>query len=116
MSADTQGNVWFGEFGNVGKLAMADTRTNKITEYPTPTKHSGAYSVDVDAKTGMIWFNEMMADQIARFNPRTRTMAEFPMLGHLLSTRRIELDHSRTNRVWYTGFYVDTVAYLDVVE
>jgi len=116
MSADAQGNVWFGEFGNVGKLAMMDTKTNQVTEYPTPTKYSGAYSVDIDQKRNVIWFNEMMADQIVRFDPKTKAFIEYPMPQKLSSTRRIELDRSRGNRVWYTGFYHDTVGYLDAVQ
>ncbi len=116
MGADASGNLWFGEFGNVGKLAMVDANTNKVTEYPTPTKYSGAYSVDVDLKRNVVWFNEMMADQIARFDPRNKAFVEYPLPEHFSSIRRIELDRSRPNRIWFSGFYVDTVGYLDVVE
>lgn len=116
MAADAQGNIWFGEFGNVGKLAMMNPGTNRVVEYPTPTKYSGAYSVDIDLQRDIVWFNEMMADQIVRFDPKTKTFVEYPMPQKLSSTRRIELDHSRGNRIWYTGFYHDTVGYLDVGE
>lgn len=116
MGADAQGNLWFGEFGNVGKLAMVDDNTNKVTEYPTPTKYSGAYSVDGDLKRNIVWFNEMMADQIVRFDPRTKSFVEYPLPEHFSSIRRIELDRSRPNRIWFSGFYVDTVGYLDLVE
>jgi len=116
MQADRDGNLWFGQFGGVGKLAMIDYRTGAITEYPTPTKHSGAYSVDVDLTRNFIWVNEMMADQIARFDPRTKTFVEYPIPTRNSSIRRIEVDHSRPNRVWFTGLHRDTVGFLDVVE
>ena len=116
MQSDQDGNLWFGEFGGVGKLAMIDYKTGKITEYPTPTKHSGAYSVDVDRARNFIWVNEMMADQIARFDPRTKTFVEYPIPTRNSSVRRIEVDSSRPNRVWFTGLHVDTVGFLDVVE
>jgi virginiamycin B lyase len=116
MQADKDGNLWFGQFGGVGKLAMIDYKTGKITEYPTPTKHSGAYSVDVDLARNFIWVNEMMADQIARFDPRTKTFVEYPIPTRNSSVRRIEVDPSRPSRVWFTGMHRDTVGFLDVVE
>ena len=116
MAADVDGNLWFGEFGGVGKLAMIDYRTAEITEYSLPTKYSGGYSVDVDRTRNLIWVNEMMADQIARFDPRTKTFVEYHIPSHYSSVRRIEVDPSRPNRVWYTAFYVDKVGYLDVLE
>ena len=116
MAADNQGNLWFGEFGGVGKLAMVDYKTGKITEYATPTKYSGAYSVDMDRKRNLIWVNEMMADQIARFDPRTKTFVEYPVPTRDSSIRRIEADPSRPNRVWFSGLNVDTVGFVDVVE
>ena len=116
MAADVDGNLWFGQFGGVGKLAMIDYRTTKITEYALPTKYSGGYSVDVDRKRNLIWVNEMMADQIARFDPRTKTFVEYHIPSHYSSVRRIEVDPSRPSRVWYTAFYLDKVGYLDVLE
>ena len=116
MAADVDGNLWFGEFGGVGKLAMIDYRTAEITEYSLPTKYSGGYSVDVDRTRNLIWVNEMMADQIARFDPRTKTFVEYHIPSHYSSVRRIAVDPSRPSRVWYTAFYLDKVGYLDVLE
>ncbi len=58
----------------------------------------------------------MMADQIARFDQRTKTFVEYPIPTKYSSIRRIELDPSKPNRVWFSGSHVDTVGYLDVVE
>ncbi len=95
---------------------MIDFRTNKITEYPTPTKYSGAYSVDVDRKRNLIWVNEMMADQIARFDPRTKIFVEYRIPTQNSSVRRIEVDRTRPNRVWFSGWFVNTVGFLEVLE
>lgn len=116
MAADGEGNVWVAEYGNVGKLAMVDHRTGKVTEYPTPSQYSGAYSVDVDRKHNLIWVNEFMADKIARFDPRTKTFVEYILPTHYLQTRRIELDPTRSNRVWFSGTGADIVGFLDVIE
>ena len=116
MGTDVEGNVWFGEYGSVGKLGMADRKTAKLTEFPTPTKYSGAYSVSVDKSRNLVWISELMADRIARFNPKTKTFVEYPLPRLYSSIRRIEADPSRPNRVWYTGNNVNTVGYLDVLE
>lgn len=116
MAADSNSNLWFGEFGGVGKLAMIDHRTGKITEYPTPTKYSGAYSVAVDKIHNLIWFNEMMADKIASFNPQTKTFVEYPLPTNNSSIRRIELDPSRPNRIWFSGYGANNAGFLDVRE
>ena len=78
--------------------------------------NSGSCLVDVDRTRNLIWVNEMMADQIARFAPRTKTFVGYPIPSHYASVRRIEVDPSRPSRVWYTAFYVDKVGYLAVLE
>jgi virginiamycin B lyase len=116
MGTDANGNVWFGEYGGIGKLVMVDRRTAKMTEYPTPSKYSGAYSVSVDMKRNLIWVNELISDKIARFDPRTKTFVEYPMPTYFSSVRRIEADPSRPNRVWYSGQNSNRIGYLDVFE
>jgi virginiamycin B lyase len=115
MATDVNGNMWFGQYGGVGKLAMIDQRNGTISEYPTPTKYSGAYSVDADPTRNLIWFNEMMADQIVRFDPKTKTFVEYPVPTPYSSIRRIEADPTKPDRVWFSGSHVDTVGYLDVL-
>jgi virginiamycin B lyase len=114
MGTDAEGNVWFGEYGGIGKLGMADRQTAKLTEFPTPTKYSGAYSASVDQSRNLVWISELMADRIARFNPKTKTFVEYPLPTLFSSVRRIEADPSRPGRVWYTGNSTNRVGYLEV--
>jgi len=116
MQADANGNIWIGEFGGMGKLLMVDSHTNKLTEFDTPTEYAGPYSVDVDKAHDLIWFNEMMADQIVRFDPRAKTFSEFRIPTINSSVRRIELDPSKSSRIWFSGLNKDTVGYLDVTQ
>jgi virginiamycin B lyase len=116
MATDAKGNMWFGQYGGIGKLAMIDQTNGKVTEYPTPTKYSGAYSVDIHPTGNLIWFNEMMADQIVRFDPRTKAFVEYPVPTPYSSIRRIEADPTKPDRVWFSGSHVDTVGYLDVLQ
>jgi streptogramin lyase len=68
----------------------------------------------VDKSRNLVWISELMADRIARFNPKTKTFVEYPLPRLYSSIRRIEADPSRPNRVWYTGNNVNTVGYLEV--
>lgn len=116
MATDAEGNIWFTEYGGGGKLAMIDYRTGKFTEFPTPTKESGPYSVDVDRKRNRIWVNEIFSDQIARYDPRTKTFVEYLIPTVNADVRRISLDPSRPDRVWFAERDLDKVGYLDVIE
>lgn len=116
MGTDGNGNVWFGEWGSVGKLGIIDYRTSQITEYPTPTQYSGLYSVGIDRMRNHIWASEFFAAKLARFDPRTNRFTEYPLFNRITQLRKIAVDPSRPGRVWYGGYRVDTVGYLDVIE
>ena len=113
IGADWDGNPWFAEY-LAGNLVKIDFRTAKMTEYPTPTKYSAPYSVDSDKMNHFIWVNENFADQIARFEPRTKTWVEFPLPDHHLSIRKIAVDPTMPNRVWFGEPNTDRVGYLQI--
>ena len=115
MAADAEGNLWAGAH-EASALLKVDYRTGKITEYRTPTQYSGPYSVDVDTKRNVIWFSERYADKIGRFDPRTNSFLEFPLPSAYSDVRRIEIDHSHPNRVWWSGWAADTIGYVEVIE
>ena len=115
MAADAEGNLWAGAH-EASALLNVEYRTGKITEYRTPTQYSGPYSVDVDTKRNLIWFSERYADKIGRFDPRTNSFVEFPLPSSNSDVRRIELDRSHPNRVWWSGWASDTIGYVEVFE
>ena len=115
MAADAEGNLWVGAH-EAGKVVKVDHRTGKITEYPTPTEDSGPYGMDVDAKRNLIWIDEHYADQIARFDPRTNSFVEFPLPSAGSDVRRVEIDRSHRNRVWWSGSGADKIGYIEVIE
>ena len=57
-----------------------------------------------------------IADKLGRFDPRTKTFTEYPLPNTYVSTRRIAVDPSRPNRVWYAGFYSDSVGFVEVMQ
>jgi virginiamycin B lyase len=58
----------------LGALAIAAAAANAITEYGAPG--DGPYDVAVDG-AGRVYFTEMAAARIGRFDPRSQTLAEF---------------------------------------
>ena len=117
MHTDTEGNVWLGVHGD-GKLAKIDYLTGEGTLYSPPTPNSGPYSVSVDRERNLIWFSELFADKLGRFDPSTETFTEFALPTLHSDVRRIEVDRSRPNRVWFSGSgsSYDKVGYLEVLE
>jgi virginiamycin B lyase len=112
MGADWDGNLWVG-FHETGKLVKVDQKTGKMTFYEPPTKNSGAYIAVPDARRKVIWLTEQTADKIARFDPATETWTEFSLPIVESDARRIELDPTNPNRIWWSG---DTSSHLGYIE
>jgi virginiamycin B lyase len=112
MGADWDGNIWVG-FHETGKLVKIDQNTGKMTFYEPPTAGSGTYLAVPDARHKVIWVTEQTADKIARFDPKTETWTEFSLPIVESDARRIELDPSNPNRIWWSG---DTSSHLGYIE
>jgi virginiamycin B lyase len=112
MGADWEGNLWVG-FHETGKLVKIDQKTGNMTFYQPPTENSGAYHPVADPKHRVIWVTLQTADKIARFDPQTETWTEFSLPIVESDARRIELDPSNPNRIWWSG---DTSSHLGYIE
>jgi virginiamycin B lyase len=115
MSIDSAGNLWVAAT-EAGKLVKVDGNTGKATEFAPPTADSGPYSVDVDTKRNLVWFNEIFSDRIGRFDPGTNSFVEFPLPSADLDVRRIEIDRNHPNRVWWSGARAGKIGYIEVME
>ena len=127
MAADREGHLWFclgtGDWADGGKLARIDHRTQEITYFDPPSPNAGPSSPDVDRTRNLIWFSETPIDRLARFDPRTKTFAEFALASTASMVRRVEVDPSRPNRVWFSGSIdgnsdrgYDKIGYVEVVD
>lgn len=115
MGTDWDGNLWVG-FHRTSKLVKVDQKTGKMTFYEPPTKNSGTYHVVPDPRTRMIWVTEQTADKIARFDPRTETWTEFSLPIIESDARRIELDPTNPNRIWWAGDTSTHLGYIEVIN
>jgi len=112
MGADWEGNVWVG-FHESSRLAKVDSKYGTMTFHEPPTAKSGTYLAVPDPRTKAIWVTEQTADKIARFDPKTEKWTEFSLPIIESDARRIELDPTNPNRIWWSG---DTSSHLGYIE
>lgn len=114
MSHDARGDIWVGLW-NAGLLMKLDYETKQMTFFAPPTETSGTYSVSADRKNNLIWVSEQQADKIARFNPKTGEWVEFPLPDSESDPRRIEIDPTNPNRVWWSGNLSGRMGFVEVL-
>jgi len=73
ITAGPDGNLWFAESNNIGRI----TPNGSITEFPTPTKSSGPWSITTGPDSNL-WFTEEAGNQIGRITP-AGSITEFPL-------------------------------------
>jgi streptogramin lyase len=112
---DADGNVWVGLHG-AGKLMKIDYKTTKMTVYSPPTENSGVYAASVDMKNNIVWVAQQHADKIGRFDPKTETWTEYPLANAEEDHRRIEVDQSNPNRIWWSGNTSNRMGYIEVFD
>jgi streptogramin lyase len=112
MAADGYGNIWVGLW-QVGKLMKIDYKTKKMTFFTPPTRVPGLYSVTVDKVHDIIWVSEQQADKIARFDPRTGKWLEFALPNIQSDDRRISIDPTDPNRIFFSGVSADLIGFLE---
>jgi len=115
MGADWEGNVWVG-FHETGKLVKVDEKYGTMVSYSPPTDNSGAYHAVADPRTKVIWLTEQTADKIARFDPKTEKWTEFSLPIVESDARRIELDPTNPNRIWWSGDTSSHLGYIEVLD
>jgi virginiamycin B lyase len=112
MNSDSNGDIWVALW-NAGKLMKIDYKTKEMTIYTPPSQTGGNYSVVVDKKNNFIWVSEHQVDKIARFDPKTQEWVEFPLPEAESDPRRVDIDPTNANRIFFSG---DTPGRLGFVE
>jgi streptogramin lyase len=115
LGADWDGNLWVGLHG-AGKLLRVDYKTLKMTEFTPPTKDAGVYLAEPDLKNHLIWTTEQQVDQLARLDPATGIWTEYPLMTAETDVRRIDLDPTNPNRVWYSGVLSSRIGYMELLQ
>ena len=115
MNTDANGDLWVALW-NAGKLMKIDYKTKQMTIYSPPTQSGGNYSVIVDKKNNYIWVSEHQVDKIARFDPKTKEWVEFPLPEAESDPRRIDIDPTNPNRIFFSGNTPGRVGFVEVLQ
>jgi virginiamycin B lyase len=99
MNIDDQDRIVVAEYrGN--KVALFDTKTEKVTEYPVPAS-TWPYRAAID-KNGDIWTGGMHSDRAVRVNTKTGETVEY-QLPRETNMRTVFIDNSTTPPTFWTG-------------
>ena len=99
MNIDDQDRIVVAEYrGN--KVAIFDTKTEKVTEYPVPAS-TWPYRAAID-KNGDIWTGGMHSDRAVRVNTKTGETVEY-QLPRETNMRTVFVDNSTTPPTFWTG-------------
>ena len=115
MNSDANGDLWVALW-DAGKLMKIDYKTKEMTVYTPPSKTGGNYSVVVDKKNNYIWVSEHQVDKIARFDPKTQEWVEFPLPEAESDPRRVDIDPTNPNRIFFSGNTAGRVGFIEVLQ
>ena len=97
---DAQDRLWFAQY-NANRIAMLDTKTDKITDYPMKTPWTAPYDAILD-KNGFAWTGGMNTDRVARVNSTTGEVVEY-QLPKTTNIRRVFVDNRPAKPVFWVG-------------
>jgi streptogramin lyase len=114
MNTDANGDLWVALW-NAGKLMKIDYKTKEMTIYTPPAQTGGNYSVIVDKKNNYIWVSEHQVDKVARFDPKTQEWVEFPLPEAESDPRRLDIDPTNPNRIFFAGNTPSLVGFVEIL-
>jgi streptogramin lyase len=114
LNSDAHGDLWVALW-QAGKLMKIDHKTRDMKIFSPPTANSGAYSVVVDKANDLVWVSEHKVDKIARFDPKTEEWVEFPLPEAQSDPRRIDIDPTNPNRIYFSGNTAGRVGFVEVL-
>jgi len=116
MDYDNDGNVWVALWGT-SKILKVDYKTDELTLIEPPISYNGAYSIDFDKSTNLLWVTLQTVDIIARYNTLTGEWLMLPLAQAEADVRRIEVDQNNPNRIWWvTNAFNARIGYVELLR
>jgi streptogramin lyase len=100
MEMDSQDRLWIAEF-NTANIAMLDTKTDTVTEYPTGVPWFDGYDAIAD-KNGEIWASGMTTDRVVRLDPKTGQSVAY-LMPLDTNVRRVFVDSKKGRTSFWAG-------------
>jgi len=114
MNSDWDGNLWVGLW-EAGKLMKVDAKTKEMTVYTPKTASLGMYSVVATRRTTSSGSAHSRSTRIFRFDPATGEFTEFPLSFAQQDPRRIDLDPTNPNRIFFSGNTADRIGFIELL-
>ena len=116
VGVDNHGDIWIA-LHETGQLWKIDYKNpSNMNTFAPPIEHPGTYSPCGDLKNGYVWVSLQSVDKVARFDPKSETWAQFSVPYPETDIRRIEIDQSHPNRVWWTGTLSGHFGYIEMLD
>ena len=90
----------------------------RITGPSSFTLNSVGTKIEDTEKEGrrtVVWVSEHQVDRIARFNPSTEEWVEFPLPEAESDPRRIDIDPTNPNRIYFSGNTPGRMGFVEVL-
>ena len=110
LALDKDGNLWFAEYTENGKIGKVDGKTLHVTKWALPTADGRPRRIQIDSD-GTVWFAEFKSGAIGRFDPKTETIKEYALPGPEATPYALGIDRNHT--VWYSSEHMDVIGNLD---
>ncbi len=96
---DDQDRLWFAEY-TADNIGMLDTKTLKITEYPTGIKWSGPYTASIPDAKGRVFSPAGAADRVFRLDPKTGEVINYLMPTQDFDVKQATIDPTDKKTLW----------------
>ncbi|MGD1835961.1 MAG: virginiamycin B lyase family protein, partial [Nitrososphaeraceae archaeon] len=100
VSADSDGNIWFGESGanKIGVIApgepLFEDEPTVLTQWSIPTDNSDPFHISVRPGTDIVFFTEYQTGKIGRLDPNTNIITEWSLPQGVVRPAGISFDNS----------------------
>ena len=110
LALDKDGNCWFAENIQNGKIGRVDAKTLRVTKWAPPTTDGRPRRIQI-ADDGTIWFAEFRSGKIAHFDPKTERFREYTLPGPDATPYALGIGKDGT--IWYSSEDLDVIGALD---
>src|SRR5262249_17132696 len=114
MNSDANGDLWVALW-QAGKLMKIDHNTREMTIFSPPSDHAGNYSVVVAKKTTNICVSLHQFDKTGGLDAKTKEWVEFSLAEAESDPRRIDVDPTNPNRIFFSGNTPGRVGFIEVL-
>lgn len=100
LALGKNGTIWIPEW-STGYLTGFDPGTRSFKRYRIGSPNMGAYDVEVDPRSGIVWITGSLASTIIRFNPVSKRVDTIPLPTDPAFMRHVAVD-AKNGDVWAT--------------